>query len=272
MLIQTFDKKMKFAWLDLLGKNIKEITTSLLHWLYGISKLNYGDIIKNLIVALLIIGVVFIALNLELLKSMPLIVLYGFVAVLLTFLIIQFFTESHTNFKKKEEKDEIKALQTLEELSPLVEEEMFKCLYKLNASRVLLHCYHNSQKSLGNAPFAKMSVVKEVVDEDSNVEMMADYFQQQMLGLYRFPTYVNNHSIFAGNQEDVKKIDYKYYGNMVQTKDVYCATKSIRYGSTNVGYVTIGWQEGKEIPPFDKIKTEIDKLAIECRPYIVMNR
>lgn len=48
--------------------------------------------------------------------------------------------------------------------------------------------------------------------------------------------------------------------------------KSIRHGSTNVGYVTIGWQEGKEIPAFDKIKTEIDKLAIECRPYIVMNR
>ena len=154
----------------------------------------------------------------------------------------------------------------------MVEESMIKCLYKLNASRVLLHCYHNSQKSIGNAPFAKMSVVKEVVDEDNNGEMMADYFQQQMLGLYRFPTYVNNHSIFAGNQEDVKKLDYKYYGNMVQTKDVYCATKSIRNGSTNVGYVTIGWQEGKQVPPFDKIKSEIDKLAIECRPYIVMNR
>ena len=263
---------MKFAWLDILGKNIKVITTSILNWLYGIRKLNYGDIVKNLVVALLIIGVVFIALNLELLKSMPLIVLYGFVATLLTFLIIQFFTELHKNNKKKEEKEEIKALQALEELSPMVEEAMLKCLYKLNASRIMLHCYHNSQKSLGNAPFAKMSVVKEVVDEDSNVEMMADYFQQQMLGLYRFPTYVNNHSIFAGNQEDVKKIDYKYYGNMVQTKDVYCATKSIRHGSTNVGYVTIGWQEGKEIPAFDKIKTEIDKLAIECRPYIVMNR
>ena len=263
---------MKFSWLDLLGKNIKSITTSILNWLYGIRKLNYGDIIKNLVVALLIIGVVFIALNLELLKSMPLIVLYVFIAVLLTFLIIQFFTESHSNNKKKEEKDEIKALQTLEELSPMVEEAMIKCLYKLNASRVLLHCYHNSQKSLGNAPFAKMSVVKEVVDEDSNVEMMADYFQQQMLGLYRFPSYINTHSIFTGTQEDVKKIDYKYYGNMVQTKDVYCATMSIRNGSTNVGYVTIGWQEGKKIPPVEKIKSEIEKLSIECRPYIVMNR
>ena len=263
---------MKFAWLDLLGKNIKIITTSILHWLFGVRKLNYSDIIKNLIVALLIIGVVFIALNLELLKSMPLLVLYVFIATLLTFLIIQFFTELHKNNKKKEEKEEIKALQTLEELSPLVEEEMFKTLYKLNASRILLHCYHNSQKSLGNAPFAKMSVVKEVVDEDNNVEMMADYFQQQMLGLYRFPSYINTHSIFVGTQEDVKKIDYKYYGNMVQTKDVYCATKSIRHGSTNVGYVTIGWQEDKQVPPVEKIKSEIEKLSIECRPYIVMNR
>ena len=263
---------MKFAWLDILGKNIKVITTSILHWLYGIRKLNYGDIIKNLVVALLIIGVVFIALNLELLKSMPLLVLYGFIATLLTFLIIQFFTELHTNNKKKEEKEEIKVLQALEELSPTIDEAMIKCLYKLNASRIMLYCYHNSQKSLCNAPFAKMSVVKEVVDEDNNVEMMADYFQQQMLGLYRFPSYVNSHSIFTGNQEDVKQIDYKYYGNMVVTKDVYCAAKSIRNGSTNVGYVAIGRQEGKEIPAFDKIKTEIDKLAIECRAYIVINR
>ena len=261
---------MKFSWLDILGKNIKAITTSLLNWLYGIRKLNYGDIIKNLVVALLIIGVVFIALNLELLKSMPLIVLYVFVAVLLTFLIIQFFTELHKNNKKKEEKEEIKALEKLEELSPMVEEAMLKCLYKLNASRILLHCYHNGQQSYCNAPFAKMSVVKEVVDEDNNVEMMADYFQQQMLGLYRFPTYINNHAMFVGNQEDVKKIDYKYYGNMVQTKDVYCAAKSIRNGSTNVGYVTIGWQADKEIPSQEKIKSEIEKLAIECRAYIVM--
>ena len=147
---------------------------------------------------------------------------------------------------------------------------MIKCLYKLNASRILLHCYHNGQQSFCNAPFAKMSVVKEVVDEDNNVEMMADYFQQQMLGLYRFPTYINNHAMFTGTQEDVKKIDYKYYGNMVQTKDVYCATKSIRNGSTNVGYVTIGWQADKQVPPVEKIKSEIEKLAIECRAYIVM--
>lgn len=261
---------MKLQWLDILGKNIKSITTSILNWLYSIRKLNYGDIIKNLVVALLIIGVVFIALNLELLKSMPLLVLYGFIATLLTFLIIQFFTELHTNLKKKEEKEEIKALQSLEELSPIVDEAMIKCLYKLNASRIMLHCYHNSQKSLGNAPFAKMSVVKEVVDEDNNVEMMADYFQQQMLGLYRFPTYINNNAMFTGTQEDVKQIDYKYYGNMVQTKDVYCAAKSIRNGSTNVGYVTIGWQADKQVPPVEKIKSEIEKLAIECRTYIVM--
>ena len=263
---------MKFSWLDTLGKNIKVITTSILNWLYGIRKLNYGDIIKNLVVALLIIGVVFIALNLELLKSMPLLVLYGFIATLLTFLIIQFFTELHTNNKKKEEKEEIKVLQALEELSPTIDEAMIKCLYKLNASRIMLYCYHNSQKSLCNAPFAKMSVVKEVVDEDNNVEMMADYFQQQMLGLYRFPSYVNSHSIFTGNQEDVKQIDYKYYGNMVVTKDVYCAAKSIRNGSTNVGYIAIGWQADKQVPPVEKIKSEIEKLSIECRAYIVINR
>ena len=262
--------KIKFAWLDILGKNIKEITTSLLHWLYGIRKLNYGDIIKNLVVALLIIGVVFIALNLELLKSMSSLVIYGFVATLLLFLIIQFFKEMHVKNKKKEEKQKLADLQSLEELSPIVDEAMIKCLYKLNASRILLHCYHNGQQSFCNAPFAKMSVVKEVVDEDNNVEMMADYFQQQMLGLYRFPTYINNHAMFTGSQEDVKKIDYKYYGNMVQTKDVYCATKSIRNGSTNVGYVTIGWQADKQIPSQEKIKSEIEKLAIECRAYIVM--
>ena len=263
---------MKFTWLDVIGKNIKSITTSLLNWLFGIRKLNYGDIIKNLVVALLILGVVFIALNLELLKSMSSMVLFGFVAVLLIFIVVQFFVEMHTRNKKKEEREELADLQALEELSPMVDEAMIKCMYKLNASRILLHCYHNSQKSLGNAPFAKMSVVKEIVDEDANVEMMADYFQQQMLSLYRFPSYINNHSIFAGNQEEVKAVDYKYYGNMIQTKDVYCASKSIRSGSMNVGYVTIGWQEGKELPSAEKIKNEIEKLAIECRAYIVMNK
>lgn len=244
---------------------------TILSWFNGIAKLSFKDLFKNFIVVVLIILVYVIFNQIEVVKSIPLTALMVFVGIVLLFLIVEFFKENIRLVKKEEDEEELRLIEANEKISPIVDEAMVKCLYRLNASRVMIHCYHNSQKSLGNSPFLKMSVVKERVDEDSNVELVADYFQQQMIGLFRFPTYVNSHPYFIGSKDDVKKIDYKYGQNMDMAKDVYVASKVISNKGLNIGFVSVGWNDGKQPPNVDIIRNEIEKLSIISTPYVVVN-
>lgn len=244
---------------------------TILSWFNGISKLSFKDILKNFIVVVLIILVYVIFNQIEIIKSIPLTELLVFILIVLLFLIIGFFDEKIKSAKKEEDEEELRLIEANEKISPIVDEAMVKCLYRLNASRVMIHCYHNSQKSLGNSPFLKMSVVKELVDEDSNVELVADYFQQQMIGLFRFPTYINTHPYFIGSKNEVKKIDYKYGQNMDMAKDVYVASKVISNKGVNIGFITVGWHNEKQPPNVDIIRNEIEKLAIVSKPYVVVN-
>lgn len=244
---------------------------TILSWFDGIAKLSFKDLFKNFIVVVLIILVYVIFNRIEVVKSIPLTALMVFVGIVLLFLIIEFFKENIRIVKREEDEEELRLIEANEKISPIVDEAMVKCLYRLNASRVMIHCYHNSQKSLGHSPFLKMSVVKERVDEDSNVELVADYFQQQMIGLFRFPTYVNTHANFIGTKDDVKKLDYKYGQNMDMAKDVYVASKGISNQGVNIGFVSVGWHDGKQPPDVDIIRNEIEKLAIISTPYVVVN-
>ena len=83
--------------LDTIGRNIKNIVTSLLIWLNDIKKLDYTDILKNYVVALLGFFVVYLTININTIKE-P--IIYGICGVVSKFVIIMF----HKDSKKKKRK------------------------------------------------------------------------------------------------------------------------------------------------------------------------
>lgn len=174
----------------------------------------------------------------------------------------------------KKEKNKLKKKNQIQELGKIslqLDCEMQKSRMKLNASRILLFAYHNGQSCLGGAPFSKSSVVKEVVDEDANVELIAEHFQQQMMGLYRLPHYVNTHSYFMGDTEKVKKIDYKYKQNMDICDSSYIACKAIKdVDGIVVGRISIAFDSKRAIPSPDRLIHELDILVREARNYLIM--
>lgn len=257
---------------QLIINHLKDILESLTNWINSIKKLSYSDIIKNVTVAGAILILIYYGKSIWMTEIISGNVLVFITSGLLIFLLGQYIFEI---FKcKKKEKDKQKKKNQIQELGMIslnLDCEMQKSRMKLNASRILLFAYHNGQSCLGGAPFSKSSVVKEVVDEDSDTEYIAEHFQQQMMGLYRLPQYINTHSYFLGNQEDVKKIDYKYKQHMDICNSSYIACKAIKdVDGIIVGRISIAFDSQRTIPSPDRLKHELDILVRESRNYLIM--
>lgn len=256
----------------LIINNLKTILESLANWINVIKKLSYSDIIKNVSVAGAILILIYYGKSIwmsEIIKGNVLIYISSGVMI---FLLSNYIIEKIKS--KKKEKDKQKKKNQIQELGMIslnLDCEMQKSRMRLNAARILLFAYHNGQSCLGGAPFSKSSVVKEVVDEDSNTEMIAEHFQQQMMGLYRLPQYINTHSYFLGNQEDVKEIDYKYKQHMDICDSSYIACKAIKdVDGIVVGRISIAFDSKRTIPSPDRLKHELDILVRESHNYLIM--
>lgn len=256
----------------LIINNLKTILESLANWINTIKKLSYSDIIKNVSVAGAILILIYYGKSIwmsEIIKGNVLIYISSGVMI---FLLSNYIIEKIKSKKKeRKKKDDIDKIQQLGYISLDVDRAMEKSRMKLNASRILLYAYHNGQKCLGGAPFSKASVVKEVVDEDSNTEYIAEHFQQQMLGLYRFPQYVNTHPYFMGDSENVKEIDFKFKQSMDICGSKYIACKAVKdTDGIIVGRISIAFDNKRTIPSPDRLKHELDILVRESRNYLIM--
>lgn len=256
----------------LIINNLKAILESLANWINVIKKLTYSDIIKNITVAAAILILIYYGKSIwmtEVIKGNVLVFISSGVMI---FLLSNYIIEKIKS--KKKEKNKLKKKNQIQELGMIslnLDCEMQKSRMKLNASRILLFAYHNGQSCLGGAPFSKSSVVKEVVDEDANVELIAEHFQQQMMGLYKLPHYINTHSYFMGDTEDVKKIDYKYKQHMDICNSSYIACKAIKDNDgIIVGRISIAFGKNRAIPSPDRLIHELDILVREARNYLIM--
>lgn len=244
-------------------KNIKEIINSLIKWVNNIKNLTYLGIFKNMIIVFFII-IIYILLNNinKLTISGDIIVLTSLILILI-FCVVFYLLSIKNYCKKKEEKESAKKIEMLNKVSPILDAVYMKSIYKLNANRIMLMAYHNGQKIINGTPFSKQTAIKEVVDEDANTALAAEYFREQILTLYRFPQYVNTHGKFMGTVDDVAKIDYKYKQQLQMHNINYIATKVIKIDGINIGRLTIAWENGRTIPSPEKILNELNELINE---------
>ena len=84
-------------------KAILENLDKLWKWIKNISTLDYGALLKNFIVAVLIIVVCFLSLNINLIVSSPLFVLEIIGMVILVFFIVQLIGDIHRKITDKKE-------------------------------------------------------------------------------------------------------------------------------------------------------------------------
>lgn len=249
-------------------KNIKEIINALINWINNIKKLSYLGIFKNMIIVFFVVIIYILLDNVEKLSISGDIIVFSSLILILCFCLVVYFLSLKNYCKKKEEKESAEKIEMLNNLSPTLDAIYMKSIYKLNANRIMLMAYHNGQKIINGTPFSRQSAIKEVVDEDANTALSADYFQSQILTLYRFPQYVNTHGKFMGTVEDVAKIDYKYKQQLQMHNINYIASKVIRIDGLTIGRITIGWEHGRTIPSPDKIDIELNELINETKSFV----
>ena len=239
---------LKFIKNNMINPNvIKTITDTLWGWIEHIKTLNYHTIVKNFIVAILIFIVYFFFVNMEALTAIPSITLSIIGGLLLLFIVIQYVSESKS--QNKVLLKEQRLLESKEKLSDELDSAMEKALYRLKCSRIMIHSLHNGTRSFGGIPFKRMSVIKETVNLDANVDYLAEAYQNQLLSLYKFPSLLNKKEYMYLTYDELKEIDNRYACQMRMSGDVVFIAVPLRSAhGLQIGMVTFGWKDKEDVP------------------------
>lgn len=239
---------LKFIKNTMINPNvIKTITDTLWGWIEHIKTLNYHAIVKNFIVAILIFIVYFFFVHMEALTAIPSITLSIIGGLLFLFIVIQYVSENKSQNKLMLKEQRL--LESKEKLSDELDAAMEKALYRLKCSRIMVHSLHNGTRSFGGIPFKRMSVIKETVNLDSNVDYLAEAYQNQLLSLYKFPSLLNKKEYMYLTYDELKEIDNRYACQMKMSGDVVFIAVPLRSAhGLQIGMVTFGWKDKEDVP------------------------
>lgn len=252
-------------------KAILENLDKLWKWIKNISTLDYGALLKNFIVAVLIIVVCFLSLNINLIVSSPLFVLEIIGMVILVFFIVQLIGDIHRKITDKKEMNSVsKRILFQEEIQSRLKDTM----YKLNADRIFIEELHNSVANFGGLGFIKFTMSYEVVNQTKPIPVpyISSGYQSQQATLYNMPIFLKRNGFYKGNIEEVSKIDNRYAFNMGNEGDKYGAFVTIpgMKPKPMIGWVAVTWRNEKDKPHDDTIQTELVDLARSIAPLFHM--
>lgn len=239
---------LKFIKNNMINPNvIKTITDTLWGWIEHIRTIDYHAIVKNFVVAILIFIVYFFFVNMEALTAIPSITLSIIGGLLILFIVIQYVSESKS--QNKVMLKEQRLLESKDKLSDELDSAIEKALYRLKCSRIMIHSLHNGTRSFGGIPFKRMSVIKETVNLDANVDYLAEAYQNQLLSLYKFPSLLNKKEYMYLTYDELKKIDNRYACQMKMSGDVVFIAVPLRSAhGLQIGIVTFGWKDTADVP------------------------
>ena len=240
--------------LDTIRRNIKNIVTSLLIWLNDIKKLDYTDILKNFVVALLGFFVVYLTININTIKE-P--IIYGICGVVSMFVIIMFLKDS----KKKEqemtmamrialrnEKNEIKrkkdeAYDKTSEIEDKARELTSGLISSLNGDISTVEMLHNSDVYDGGVHCRYYD--ESFPSTRDGVFFDALKYQKMPTSVIPLVNYMEKADYLFTDVESLKKIDMSYAMNVEDYKTHHIAFKFMKKKNGRpLGILTCWWNEG----------------------------
>lgn len=134
-----------------------------------------------------------------------------------------------------------------DEITPIVNDNIQKMVYKLHADRVCIFEMHNGKKNDTNLPFKYADMTYERIDND-NLELryIADSYKDMSLSLYTLPFYVEKNTYFNGTIDDVKLIDNKFAMFMKKEGGTYLISVVFRshYTGKPIGFLCAFYDNG----------------------------
>ena len=237
-----------------IGRNIRNIVISLLIWLNDIKKLDYTDILKNFVVALLGFFVVYLALNIDNIKEPFVYVMGGVVSM---FVIIMFLKDS----KKKEqemtkamraalrnEKKEIKrkkdeAYDKTSEIEDKARELTSGLISSLNGDISTVEMLHNSDVYDGGVHCRYYD--ESFPSTREGVYFDALKYQKMPTSVIPLVNYMEKKDYWFTDVETLKKIDMSYAMNIENYKTHHIAFKFMKKKNGRpLGILTCWWNKG----------------------------
>lgn len=171
------------------------------------------------------------------------------------------------------EKDSaVYALSNKIELS--VNERVLSLLNKLDADRVTITIFHDTEKSAPHLHFRFFSECYEHVNYDRHIPEIAGEYQKVKTSLFPMFSYLSiNQSVFAP-VKDYENIDIKYAHRLMENNYGWVGLRFLRTKSgAEIGVLTVTWlsRNMKYKPSDDKIKYQMEKTSLQLESLFDIN-
>lgn len=268
--------------LENISSSLQCIVDAVLSWFKGIKHLTYDQIYKAIVAAVLCFLLYFVVTNSDQLHNYTVQLFFGLLGVVGVLSIIHLITDNkrkvkdkikdHEEIIKYMDKEEEKIIEQKHDLNEALNNQMQKALYRMKCSRIMVHALHNGSKSFSGLPFVKFSCIKEVINQDiTDNDFVADSYQSQLLSLYKFPSLLQKNKTMKYSLDEMKDIDFKYYADMLISKDKYNIAQIITNEFDRpIGYVTIAWHEKKDMAEQSIIDEELENICALAKAYLIV--
>jgi hypothetical protein len=200
-------------------------------------------------------------------------VTFFFLATALTGFYLYNVVKSEKFVDKSTEKileDDHKKRQALEkekekirtDVTPIIQENIDRILYGLNADRVFIFECHNGVTNPSGLPFEFANMNYEVANRERGVDRVYYKYKDVPLTMYTFPNYMRKNKFFIGTIDELSKLDYEFAKHMKEDGGKYCSFIYLSHGEGPLGFLGVSFHSMDRVPSKDAIEKKVEAYGL----------
>jgi hypothetical protein len=162
--------------------------------------------------------------------------------------------------KKHEQEKKKEKIRT--DVTPIIQENIDRIMYSLNADRVFIFECHNGVTNPSGLPFEFANMNYEVANRERSVDRVYKKYTDVPLTMYTFPNYMRKNKFFIGTMDDLSAIDYEFAKHMKEDGGKFCSFIYLSHGDGPLGFLGVSFHDMSRVPKHSEIENKVKAYGI----------
>ena len=128
-------------------------------------------------------------------------------------------------------------------VTPKIQKELEILCYSLGADRAFLFELHNGKKNSTGLPFKFADMSYEQVNEEKDIDRVAENYQDVPLTLYKYPYHLSAQKYFYGDVAEISLIDDGFAKHVIKCGGKYIGMLYLNSNGYSLGFLCVSFHD-----------------------------
>ena len=128
-------------------------------------------------------------------------------------------------------------------VTPKIQKELEILCYSLGADRAFVFELHNGKKNATGLPFKFADMSYEQVNEENDIDRIAEDYQDIPLTLYKYPYYLSQQKYFYGDTVEISLVDDGFAKHVTKCGGKYLGMLYLNSNGYSLGFLCVSFHE-----------------------------